>query len=137
MSKKSHVQRTLKYLRGQGINYAVASWYSQGQRHDLLGVLDYVAFFPNDHDHSGNRYRLIGLQICGSDFQPHVRKIESSKLAWMWLESGNEILLIGWTFRKKQGVWVPRKKIWQGGDLTYPQSTPLTPKFPKPRVDLL
>ena len=133
---KTHVQRTLAYLRERNIVYSVASWYNSydRKRHDLLGVLDYVAFFPQ----KDGRIRLTGVQVSGrSDFAAHVRKIESSKLAKLWIESGNDIFLIGWG-QLKAG-WSSRTKLWSGGDLpcfhsNLPiSSKPLkTPKHLKP-----
>ncbi len=122
MSKKSYVERSLKWLRDREIIYSVASWYGfNRKRHDLMGVFDYVGFKPE-----GREVRLVGIQICGKDFQPHVRKINSSILAKLWVKSGNEILLIGWSELK--AGWKARTKLWLGGDLTSFQSSPTTSK---------
>ncbi len=130
--KTSYVMRSLEWLRKQGVHYSVASWFSgyDRKRHDLLGVFDYVAFFPDwDGKH---KYKLVGVQVCGQDFQPHVRKINSSMNARMWCESGNDILLIGWRELKKEG-WKARTKSWRGGDLS---DFPSTPAISKPSKHL-
>ncbi len=130
---KSYVERSLKWLREQNITYAVASGYNgfTRQRWDLLGVFDYVGFEP-DYEF----VNLLGIQICGKDFAPHVKKINASVLANMWVMSGNEILLIGWRELKKVG-WSPRIQRWQGrGDFQPPQTNQPNVSKP-PNISLL
>ncbi len=135
MSKKSYVERSLKWLRVRNITYSVSSWYGvDRRRHDLLGVFDYVGFATKRTE-----AKLIGIQICGKDFLPHVRKIESSHLAKLWVRSKNDILLIGW--RELKSGWKARTKMWLGGDLTSFQTNPIIPKSSKhlklPDISLL
>ena len=123
---KSHVSRTLEMFRFQKVPYAPASGYNyfSKKRWDLIGVIDYVAFYPNWKEPSPS-LRLVGVQICGADFQPHVRKINASKLAKMWVGSGNVIMLIGWTKLKKSG-WKSRTHLWEKrGDFSPVPSQPL------------
>ena len=110
---KSYVERSLEWLREHKFQYSVASWYSahDRRRHDLLGIFDYVGFAPVIGVDK-KEFCLLGIQICGQDFQPHVRKINSSKFARLWIKSENEILLIGWRELKGKGMQ-PRLKWWQ------------------------
>ncbi len=136
MSKKSYVERSLEWLRKEGVVYSVASWYGiDRKRHDLMGVFDYVAFFPGHNREQ--TVKLTGVQICGQDFQPHVRKIECSFLARLWIESGNDIFLIGWRELKKG--WQPRFQNWSRGDLTKFHANPSIPskKLKTPDIELL
>ena len=110
---KSYVERALEWLRGQGIIYFIASGYNAHarKRWDLLGVFDYVGFCPVigcDH----KELALLGIQICGAgDFAAHVKKINASLNARLWIKSENEILLIG--YRKLKKGWSPRLQWWR------------------------
>ncbi len=134
---KSHVQRTLEWLRENKIKYGVSSWYDSfsRRRHDLFGVFDYVAIrelggalviIP-----SGRRVtrQLIGIQVCGSDFQPHIRKIKASPYALWWYEAGGEIWLIGW--RELKSGWKSRMYKFERGDF---QTAPLQPLIKASKV---
>ncbi len=126
---KSYVERSLEWLREQRFTYSVASGYNNftRQRWDLLGVFDYVGFQTAD-----GYINLHGIQICGKDYAPHVKKINNSELAKLWVLSGNEILLIGWRELKKTG-WTPRITRWQGrGDFQPSQSNQLISMVKKP-----
>ncbi len=130
---KSYVERSLEWLRKEQIIYSVSSWYGiDRKRHDLMGVFDYVGFKPE-----GSEIITLGIQICGQDFQPHVRKINASILAKLWVKSGNGILLIGWRELKKG--WQPRFQNWSRGDLTKFQANPSSPlkKLKTPDIELL
>ena len=119
---KSHVSRTLEMLRKEGIDYAQASGYNSfsKKRWDLIGVIDYIAFYPN-----GNEFKLVGIQICGRDFQSHIRKINASRLAKKWIESNNIIMIIGW--RKLKGGWSSRTHFWRKrGDFSSVLTSPLS-----------
>ncbi len=131
---KSYVERSLEWLRKEQIVYTVASWYGvDRKRHDLMGVFDYVGFKQLE----GNKTKTLGIQICGQDFQPHVRKINGSVLAKLWVQSDNDILLIGWRELKKG--WQPRFQKWSRGDLTTFQANLFNPskKLKTPDIELL
>ncbi len=116
MAAKS-VQRTLKWLRDQGLVASVVEKFNpfagpHGQREDLFGFIDILALDPANG-------KIIGVQACGSDWAPHVKKIteERAQIARAWLESGGEAQLIGWRKLKvvkmdgtkgKAERWVPR-----------------------------
>ncbi len=128
---KSYVQRTLEWLRSEGIKYGVSSWYNcyTKRRHDLFGVFDYVGI----RELGGTLVtvptsrlitrQLIGIQVCGTDFQPHVRKIKASLYAKWWYEGGGEIWLIGW--RELKSGWKSRMYKFERGDFQIAPSHPL------------
>lgn len=81
-----------------------------GVRKDLFGIIDAIALRPGC---------VLGVQVCGADFQSHVRKMlgEHAEQTVRWLESGAALVLIGWTrkkARKSDGSigkairWTPR-----------------------------
>ncbi len=128
---KSPVERTLEWLRKNKIKYGLSSWYNSysKKRHDLFGIFDYVAIkdigatlviVPTGRQITR---QLIGLQICGTDWQPHIRKIKSSPYAKMWFETGNEIWLIGW--RELKSGWKSRLYKFERGDFQTVPSNPL------------
>ena len=129
---KSHVSRTLEWLREEGIVYGVSSWYNSfsKKRHDLFGIFDYVAtreiggtlvIIP-----TGRRItrQLIGIQVCGSDWQPHIRKIKASLNAKLWFDAGGDIWLIGW--RELKSGWKSRMYKFERGDFQNVPPQPLS-----------
>ena len=77
-----------------------------GLRKDLFGIIDGIAIMPDS---------IMAVQVCGKDWQPHIRKIEKSKAGLAWVQSGNPFLLIGWRKLKGKG-WQPRIKYWKPED---------------------
>jgi len=109
----SHTQRTIKLLENQGFKtWNVELWNSFSRRKtDLFGIIDRIAIRPG---------QIVGVQICGSDFQPHVRKITESEYTVPWLESGALLWLIGWrkVLKKrggKQRIYRPRFGVFTAG----------------------
>jgi len=117
-----NTQRTLTYLKDKGYRCGNVEFWNPHtrQRYDLFGFLDIIAL-------DAENGRTIGVQSFGADFQPHWRKITEEKRtdAILWLMSGNQLMLIGWTkmsqrnedntfatnkdgTRKKLKKWVPR-----------------------------
>ena len=111
--------RTLDLLRKRGIECGVVERYNQftKRRHDLFGVIDIIGM---------SSYGIFGIQSCGQAFSEHKKKILGSDKAFQWLQSGGELILIGWRkLKKKRGgealIWTPREynfieSDWMGGD---------------------
>lgn len=114
----SPTQRTLRALREEGyISEIVEKWNPfggapkpggghTGIRQDLFGVFDILSITPTG---------IEGVQVCGSDFAAHDRKILASEHAAAWLRVGATISLWGWRkVKAKRGgalmVWRPRIK---------------------------
>ncbi len=92
MARSSAVPRTLKLFRDEGYFIDVAEQYNSfsGQRKDLFGFIDCVAVNDNT---------VVGVQVCGTDFQEHVRKLtmERALPVRIWLKhSTRKCILIGW-----------------------------------------
>ena len=108
----SNTQRTLKYLRKEGMRCGIVEkWCSfTNRRVDLFGFIDIIALDANNE-------RTIGVQSFGSVFQPHLRKITEDKRedALLWLMAGNALWLVGWRKLKqknKDGSW-SKSAHWQ------------------------
>lgn len=89
---RSPMVRTLELLRQQGYYpWKVESYNSfSGRRNDLYRIIDLLFLTPKN---------TIGVQVCGADFAPHVKKLldEESFNTKYWLRTkGNELFLIGW-----------------------------------------
>ena len=72
----SHMQRTRAELKKRGIiNQIVERYFPKSRKYpfgckeDFLNIIDLIAL--NDG--------ILGVQICGSDYQSHVRKIREQK----------------------------------------------------------
>ena len=108
----SYVQRTLRELRGQGRICGIVERYNafagpHGKKFDLFGFIDLIAL---DTDRG-----IIGVQVCGQDFKPHLNKILETKNeeCYEWLRCGGKVELWGWRKCKlKRGNkamrWKPR-----------------------------
>jgi len=110
----SHVQRTIAYLKDQGIICCVVERWVINPRHpaggvrvDFLNIIDLIALSKADG--------IIGYQVCGTDFAPHYKKIteEHQDSTYAWLEAGGRLIIIGWRKLLKQRggklkVWKPR-----------------------------
>src|SRR6056297_1143209 len=102
----SNVTRTMKFLRSQGVKCAVVEKFNHyaprggggyGIRQDLFGIIDVLALDP--------ARGVVGVQVCGKDFQPHVRKIleERAQDTYDWLLTpGTCLELWGWRKVKKK-----------------------------------
>ncbi len=107
----SNTSRTLKYLKDQGWNAGIVERYLQyagpfGKRIDLFGIIDLVVLTGTN---------IIGVQSCGQSFAEHNRKILAEPMSLKWLESGGQLMLIGWRkIKVKHGgkamKWSPRIK---------------------------
>ena len=113
MAKISNTSRTLEYIRSQGwIADKVEQWNPYagkfGQRKDMFGFADIVAMGENS---------IIAIQSCGQSFAAHKQKILEDEIvslnAYLWLENGGRLILIGWRkIKLKRGSkamrWAPR-----------------------------
>ena len=117
MSRVSPMQRTLAYFRERECPAGIVERHIYrgsrfGIRQDLFGILDLIVITSDS---------ICGVQVCGTDFAPHDRKILDSDLAVKWLKTGNPIILMGWRkLQKKRGfkrkVWTPRIKEYTLND---------------------
>lgn len=94
---KSPVQRTLEYLKKKNIRcQKVEYWNSFGnKRVDLFGIIDIIALTPDG---------VLGIQVCGRDFQEHIRKMTLSHCeeTQAWLQTpGTGLVLWSWRPLKK------------------------------------
>lgn len=80
---------------------------------DLFNMCDLVAIRP---DRSG----VTGVQVCGEDIAPHIRKILDGYIVpsgkhkgeqippnpyiKVWLQAGNPFFIWGWRLRKHEGT---------------------------------
>ncbi len=108
------MQRTLALLRNDGVKYEITEHYNHfsRKRNDLFGIFDILAIDDG---------KIVGIQACGTDWQPHVKKIKESEYALPFIQAGGEIRLYGWRkiLRKKGGilkVWTPRIKVFTEED---------------------
>lgn len=113
MAKGENNRRTLNLLRFLNWFYWGVEQFNvfSGKKNDLYGIIDYLVI---------TEYSTIGIQSCGIDFAPHVKKITDDEFenAIKWLSCENRYLfLIGW--RKvlkrrglKQRIYKPRIGIF-------------------------
>ena len=109
----SHMQRTKKELKKLGIKHQVVERYHPrskkypfGCKEDLFNIIDLIALDGG----------VVGIQVCGADWTPHIRKItqDEAESTRAWLGDGRARLEV-WGWRKlkkkrggKQMVWKPR-----------------------------
>ncbi|HDY89410.1 MAG TPA: hypothetical protein ENH82_15005 [bacterium] len=86
------MQRTLKALRDKGYKSAKVEHFNPhagmfGCRQDLFRIIDVLALTPEG---------VLGIQVCGSDFSGHLRKITETEKenAFAWLNTPGTILEI-------------------------------------------
>lgn len=104
-------QRTYELLKMQGWEWLkdfdkTESYNSfTHQRKDLFHIIDVLLLKDG----------FIGLQICGTDFAPHIKKmtIDYAEQSKNWINNGGRLILIGWRkLKKKRGgkayTWAPR-----------------------------
>ena len=107
------VPRTMGVLRGRGDKCAVVERFNphagdHGKRQDLFGIADILVLDP--------ARGFVGVQVCGTDFASHVRKLteECAQETVDWLNTpGGFVELWGWRkLKKKRGgkalIWTPR-----------------------------
>ena len=105
----THTERTYKYLKDLGLEWGstfdkAEHWNQWSKtRKDLFNTIDIVVLYNG----------IIGLQVCGSDWQEHIRKIEENESTKHWLNQGGRLVLMGWRQLKvKRGgkamKWTPR-----------------------------
>lgn len=100
-------QRTLEYLRAKSYRcHVVETWNSHACiRVDLFGAIDILAL---GHDENG-RMELLAVQTTsGSNVAARVAKIQSLDAMRLWVESGNRLVVHGWS--KKARPWKPDEK---------------------------
>jgi len=116
----SPTQRTLKYLKDQGLTTGIVERYISGfqkeddkwipgRRIDLFNIIDIIAI---------DDAQTIGVQSCGQDFSGHHKKLTEEKEQEVrdWLAGGTrELWLIGWRKLKlrrggKAKRWRPRTR---------------------------
>ena len=110
----SPVQRTIAWIKDQGILCGITERWIPNPKHpgggfrsDFLNIIDLIAISKADG--------IIGYQVCGTDFAPHVKKIteERAEETKQWLDAGGRLIIIGWRkLKAKRGgklmVWTPR-----------------------------
>lgn len=101
------MQRTLAVIKEDALKYwKVEYWNHWAKRRiDLFNIID-VLVLDNG---------FLGIQVCGSDYSSHRKKImeEESENTRAWLESGGRLEIWGWRQLKikrggKAKKWVPR-----------------------------
>lgn len=120
MASTTPMQRTLKVLKEQDMPYwKVEHWNPfTKQRQDMFHIIDVIALDRTKIVEGVKVYGkgIIGIQVCGTDFASHWRKIieEHRKEAFDWLSTPGAILEI-WSWRKLKKVrgkkatyWTPR-----------------------------
>ncbi len=100
------------------MKYDIAESYNSfsKRRKDLFGIFDIVAI--------NKQTSIVGVQVCGTDWQPHMRKIKASIHAKWWVEAGGQIWLIGW--RELKSGWKSRIYKFERGDFQTAPSHPLS-----------
>ena len=122
-------QRTIKYLKGQGILCGIVERWIQfgpkdprkkfmpGQRIDLFGIIDIIAISDT---------QTIGIQCCaGSGNSAHIKKLMEEKrdMTLAWVSNPNRRLEIhAWrklvkVRGKKAKHWVPKITVIDMNDL--------------------
>ena len=101
------IQRTTQVLRKQGKLYAIVQhWNPHAKvRQDLLRIIDVLVL---------DGKKLRGIQCCGSDLQPHIRKItqEYREQARQWLMAAGTTLEI-WSWRKLKKKRGGKARVWK------------------------
>ena len=100
-NKTKSVQRTCAVLREQEIRYEIREKWNQysRKRQDGHGFIDVEALYLD-------RKQIVGIQCCGTDIQPHIRKMQGTCAAAAkdWLKCGGGIEIWAWRrLKKKRG----------------------------------
>lgn len=102
----SHYSRSAEYYKAQGVKtWKVEQPYNKftKKRTDLFNIIDMIALDSN----------IVGVQVCGSDLQPHIKKLteEHSENTREWLKCGGLLEIHAWAKRKqKRGL---KRMIWK------------------------
>ena len=108
MAKKSPMQRTLEVIKQDNLKYWIVEIYKTWAKRkvDLFNIIDLLVLDNG----------ILGIQVCGTDWAPHYRKImedeKENTLAWL-AEDGTRLEVWGWRqLKKKRGgkarYWSPR-----------------------------
>lgn len=113
MKGLSYTQRTLRYLREQGVICEIVERFNPyagkfGTRHDLFGFIDIICLWPV--------LGFVGVQsTSGACHSQHRRKIteDCANELMEWIKYGGKVKLISWKKRKlrregKAMRWMPR-----------------------------
>lgn len=101
----TNTQRTLEYLRGQGMRCAIVEHWNSFARvkQDLFGFIDILALDPHQH-------RVIGVQCCSdANRAAHKAKIQNAPAFLDWLDASGIVFLISWGKHGERG----KAKRWQ------------------------
>lgn len=103
----SPVERTLAEIKKSGLKYwKVEHWNPYARRRiDLFNIIDLLVLDGG----------IVGIQVCGSDYQEHVRKLteDEKENTLEWLKSEGRLEIWGWrqlkkVRGKKAMEWIPR-----------------------------
>lgn len=100
-------QRTLEWLRERSYHCAIVEHWNAhvGIRQDLFGAIDILALGPGP---DGTTELLAIQTTSGSNVSARVAKILALPAMRLWVESGNRLVVHGWT--KKARPWKPGEK---------------------------
>jgi len=102
----SPVERTLAEIKKNGLKYwKVEHWNPYAKKRiDLFHIIDILVLDGG----------VLGLQVCGTDYQEHVRKIaiEEKDNTLAWLEQPGTRLEI-WAWRKIKKVRGKKATEWK------------------------
>lgn len=100
-------QRTLEWLRERGYVTAIVERWNQYARvrQDLFNAIDILALGPGP---DGSTELLAIQTTSGSNVSARVAKILALPAMRLWVESGNRLVVHGWT--KKARPWKPGEK---------------------------
>ena len=103
----SPMERTLAIIKRHGLKWWKVEYWQQWARRrvDLFNIIDLIVLDAG----------IVGVQVCGSDFAAHKRKLlkDEADNTKAWLKNGGEIELWGWrklkkVKGKKATHWKPR-----------------------------
>ena len=106
----SPTQRTLKYLRDQGMTVDMCERWIRNPKHpaggfrkDMFSFADMVAVGDG----------ITAVQSCGQAFSAHLKGMLDNENVLAWLRAGGDVSLIGWRKLKikrggKATRWAPR-----------------------------
>ena len=108
----SNTQRTLKYLRDQGLSCGmVEKWNPYAKiRQDLFGFIDIIAI---------GSIGIVGVQSCSDTGRSeHRNKILENPYYKRWRSAGCKVWLVTWGLhgeRGKRKKWTPHVEDMSGG----------------------
>ena len=101
------MERTLVEIKKAGLDYQIVEhWNPYSKRRiDLFGIIDLLVLDNG----------IVGYQVCGADYQPHIKKIteDEKEKTIKWLNSNGRLEIWSWRKLKKvRGMkameWKPR-----------------------------